>query len=76
MRYAVASHERRLRELNSLEIWAERVAITVVSAAPRKTPSQAVVRMTARRAKDRSLLMIVLSSSGCAAAGEPQHRVP
>ena len=38
MKYAEASHERRVKELKEVEIAAERVATTVESSAARKQP--------------------------------------
>jgi len=39
IRYEEASQERRERELKDVDIGAESVAITVLSKAPRKTPT-------------------------------------
>lgn len=63
MRYAVASHDRRLRDLNSLDMGADRAAMTVESAAPRKNPTHVVSMMSPKRVRERLLTRTTRSVS-------------
>jgi hypothetical protein len=64
IRYAEASHERRDSELKVVEIGALRVAMTVLSSAPRKTPTHTEARVIVRRLVEISSGMTVSSVEG------------